>query len=116
MPRTRDEQLLVEVGRRVAQLRVDRGWTQDALSAAIDIEPVTLSRLENGHRALSLTTLAHIATALNVSLGDLLDPVRQAPSVQVDPDINELARLANGLSPSARDVLLRVARELAKAK
>ena len=50
MPRKRDEDLLREVGRRVAQIRRVRGWTQEALAGAVGIEPVTLSRLETGDR------------------------------------------------------------------
>lgn len=112
MPRKRDEDLLREVGRRVAQVRRDRGWTQEALAEAVGIEPVTLSRLETGDRALSLTMLAGMADALGVTLAELVDTGRTVPVPVLAPDEAELVRLFGSLAPSARDVVLRVAREL----
>jgi transcriptional regulator with XRE-family HTH domain len=61
MPRQRDQELITGIGRRVAQARRDRGFTQEALAEAVGIEAVTLSRLETGDRALSLSTLASIS-------------------------------------------------------
>jgi transcriptional regulator with XRE-family HTH domain len=115
MPRQRDHQLVQDVGRRVAQARKDRGFTQEALAEAVQIEPVTLSRLETGDRALSLSTLASIATVLGVGLGDLLDDGRVIPAPEHGPEEAELLRLFGRITPSGRDVLLRVARELAQA-
>lgn len=114
MPRRRDEELLREVGRRVGQTRRDRGWTQEALAEAVGIEPVTLSRLETGDRALSLTMLAQIADVLGVGLGDLVDVARPIPMPAQPPEHAELLRLFAGLPPSAKDVVLRVVRELSK--
>ena len=114
MPRRRDQELLQQVGRRVGQARRDRGWTQEALAEAVGIEPVTLSRLETGDRALSLTMLANIAETLGMGLGDLVDVTRTVPTPEKSPDEAELLRLYGGLVPTARDVVLRLARELAK--
>lgn len=114
MPRRRDHELLQEVGSRVGQARRDRGWTQEALAEAIGIEPVTLSRLETGDRALSLTMLAKSAAVLGIGLGDLLDVQRQLPVATGTPEEAELARLFAGLSPSGRDLVLRLVRELTK--
>jgi len=112
MPRRRDQELLRQVGQRVAQIRRDRGWTQEALSESIGIEAVSLSRLETGDRALSLSTLARIADALGVGLGDLLDVKRDAPAPKHAPDEAELLRLYGKLPDNKRDIVLRLAREL----
>lgn len=114
MPRRRDQELLQEVGSRVGQARRDRGWTQEALAEAVGVEPVTLSRLETGDRALSLTMLSKIADVLAVGLGELLDVQRQLPAATGTPEEVELARLFAGLAPSGRDLVLRLARELTK--
>ena len=89
MPRHRDADLVKAIGQRVARARRDRGFTQEQLSEVIGIEPVTLSRLETGHRALSLTTLSRIATALEVDLGDLLDTGRVLPRTDNTPEEQE---------------------------
>jgi transcriptional regulator with XRE-family HTH domain len=94
-------------------VRKDRGWTQERLSEAIGIEPVTLSRLETGDRALSLSTLASIANVLQIPIADLLDVGKKLPVPKHDPELTELIRLFGTLTPSQRDVLLRLVRELA---
>ena len=58
MPRNRDQELLRQIGRRVGQIRADRGLTQEVLAEAVGLEPVTVSRWETGDRALSVSTLA----------------------------------------------------------
>jgi len=112
MPRRRDQDLLRLVGQRVALIRRDRGWTQEQLAEAIEIEPVSLSRLETGHRALSLSTLNLIAEALGTGLGDLLDIERDVPEPEHAPDEAELLRLYRSLPNSKQDIVLRLARDL----
>ena len=113
MPRRRDEQLLRDVGRRVAEARAKRGFTQEQLAEAIGIQPVTMSRWETGDRALSITTLANIADALGVGLGDLLDVERDLPGVEHGPEQAELLRGFDKLTPNRRELVLRLLRELA---
>ena len=112
MPRQRDQKIITDVGRRVAQARKDRGFTQEQLSEAVGIEAVTLSRLETGDRALSLSTLSSIAKVLDMGIGDLLDVERELPAPENSPEEVELLRLFSGLTASQKDVLLRLAREL----
>ena len=113
MPRTRNPELLQQIGQRVAQARRDRGWTQEQLAETVGVEPVTMSRWETGDRALSLSTLAAIASALEVPLGDLLDVTRDIPAAEHAPEEGELLRLYRGLSESQQDIILRLARDLA---
>ena len=113
MPRRRDQELLRDLGRRVAEARTQRGYTQEQLAEAIDIQPVTMSRWETGDRALSITTLANIADALGVGLGDLLDVERDLPSSEHGPEEAELLRAFDKLDPNRRELVLRLLRELA---
>ena len=113
MPRTRDQELLREIGRRVGEARTDRGFTQERLAEVVGIEPVTLSRWEAGHRALSLSTLRAIAEALDVGLGDLLDVDRELPKTEHGPNELELLRAFARLTDARRDLVLKIVRELA---
>ena len=113
MPRNRNQELLRRVGVRVAQIRSGRGWTQDQLSEAIGIQPVSLSRLETGDRALSLSTLDKIGEVLEVGLGDLVDPERELPEPKNSPQEAELVRVYSSLTRKRKNLLLRLARELA---
>jgi transcriptional regulator with XRE-family HTH domain len=60
------------VAARVAQLRRQRGMTQEALAHKADINRVTLARLERAEHPPNLDTLEHIARALGVTVVDLL--------------------------------------------
>jgi len=95
-------------------VRKAQGWTQERLSEAVGIEAISLSRWETGTRALSLSTLALIADVLEVSLGDLLDIERPVPETDKLPGEVELLQLFRGLDAERRDLLLRLARDLAK--
>ncbi len=52
--------------------RSQRGMTQNQLAATVNINAVYLSQIETGKRTGSARTLAAIATALNVDVGDLI--------------------------------------------
>ena len=112
MPRRRSPELLHVVGRRVAQARTDRGFTQEALAEAIGIEPVSLSRLETGDRALSLTTLGLIADALGLGLGHLVGVESDLPKPDLAPQEAELLRGFGKLPAQRRDIILRLVRDL----
>lgn len=114
MPRQRDQELLRAVGARLATIRRDQGWSQEQLAEAIDIQPVSLSRLETGDRALSLTVLARAAGALSVPLGDLLDVDRPMPESPDDPGLAELTAMWSGMDEETRDTVMRVVREIAR--
>lgn len=66
------------IGRRIRQLRIDRGMTLDDLSAALGRAPSQLSVIENGKRELKLTELQRLARALGITVEELLR--QEAPS------------------------------------
>ncbi|GAA4781565.1 helix-turn-helix domain-containing protein [Microbacterium gilvum] len=61
------------VGRRIRQLRTDRGMTLDALAAEVGRAPSQLSMIENGRREPRLSMLRTIARALGVGVDALLE-------------------------------------------
>lgn len=60
------------IGTRVRQLRVSAGLTQEALSQAAGIGRVTLVRIENSEQSPRYETLASLAHALGIMLGELV--------------------------------------------
>ncbi len=114
MPRTRDENLLMALGARLQAMRKERGFTQEALAEAIGIQPVTLSRLETGQRALSLSVLSNAAEALECSLGDLCAVDADRPAPVRSADEGELLRVWRGMDDRGRGLALRLVREVAK--
>jgi predicted transcriptional regulator/DNA-binding Xre family transcriptional regulator len=75
-----DEDMLdsLTIGRRIRQLRVDRGFTLDSMGAAMGRAASQVSVIENGKRELKLGELQRISKILGVSMDDLL--TAEAPS------------------------------------
>lgn len=71
-----DEEVLdsLTIGRRIRQLRSDRGMTLEALAAALDRAPSQVSVIENGKRELKLSELQRLSRVLGTTLDDLLSP------------------------------------------
>jgi transcriptional regulator with XRE-family HTH domain len=68
-----DDDLDALVRTRIRGLRVAAGWSLDDLAARCYLSPSTLSRIETGHRRISLDQLTAIARALGTSLDQLVE-------------------------------------------
>lgn len=56
--------VLVDVGRRVAELRAARGMTQEELADAAGLDVSTLRKVEHGERNVTMRTIVTVAGAL----------------------------------------------------
>ena len=72
---TQEEPLDAVIRARIRGLRVARGWSLDALAGRCHMSASTLSRIETGHRRISIDQLVPIARALGSSLDQLVEPV-----------------------------------------
>jgi transcriptional regulator with XRE-family HTH domain len=70
---TQDSELDGLVRQRIRGLRVALGWSLDDLAARCFLSPSTLSRIETGHRRISLDQLSSIARALGTTLDQLVE-------------------------------------------
>ena len=59
-------------GKRVRQLRLAAGWTQEKLAEAAGITTTYTSDLERGTKVPSLTIVLQISRAFRISVADLL--------------------------------------------
>jgi len=62
------------VGRNFVRLRHEKGLTQEQVEERSGLSQQYISGLENGHRNPSVVTLYHLATALGVTLVELVQP------------------------------------------
>ncbi|MEF2978845.1 helix-turn-helix domain-containing protein [Subtercola sp. YIM 133946] len=81
------------VGRRIRQLRSERGLTLDALGTAIGRAASQVSVVENGKRELKLGEMQRFADALDVTIEQLLSD--EAPSERAALEI-DLTRIQQG--------------------
>jgi transcriptional regulator with XRE-family HTH domain len=68
--------LLTNFGSRIRELRKDAGLSQERLAELADLHRTYMSGVERGERNASLTSIARIAKALNVSLSTLFEGVK----------------------------------------
>lgn len=75
----RDQEGLDLLGRRLKELRISLGLSQEDLAHNADISVSQVSRIENGHINPTVSTIFHIARAMRVPVSDLfqfkLDPL-----------------------------------------
>lgn len=61
-----------EFGRKVRELRVERGLSQEALASAAGLHPTHISLIETGKRVVRLTTIRQLALGLRVQPAELM--------------------------------------------
>ena len=61
-----------KIGRRIAELRKKKGWSQSELARACMKDRQVIERLERGGTNATAYTLHEISTALGVSLDELV--------------------------------------------
>lgn len=60
-------------GKRLKQIREERGLTQNQLAELVGVEPITISNIEVGRNAARFTTIEKLSKALRVKVRDLFD-------------------------------------------
>ncbi len=68
-----DPQFLEALGKRVQQLRTEKGFTQQELCDKAEIARSQLTRLEQGDLNITVATLNALANAMSVSPKSLLE-------------------------------------------
>lgn len=105
------DRLTVQFGRRLRQLRLDRGLSQAALSEGAGITPEYVSRLERGLVNPSMAVLARVAESLGVEVRELFD-FRTSKSHR-DTTLARLERVAAAANGDDRQLILRIAESIA---
>jgi transcriptional regulator with XRE-family HTH domain len=70
----RQEDALREFGRRIGQLREQRGIGIGDLASRAGLDPRELAAIEAGHQDIPITTIFRLAEGLGVSPAELLGP------------------------------------------
>ena len=111
-----DDTFYKDMGRRIAALRRDKGWTQEDMGRHIEITASYLARIEIGIRRPTLEVLGQIAEALEVPMWQLIADSRLTTEERSwKRNAKELRELVDAMP--ARDVklLTQLARRLRAA-
>jgi transcriptional regulator with XRE-family HTH domain len=65
------QRVLNSLGSTLAEIRRERGMTQEALSLATGVHRNYVGGIERGERSPTVATIAALADALGISLGEL---------------------------------------------
>jgi transcriptional regulator with XRE-family HTH domain len=106
--------LTLQFGRRLRQLRLERGLSQSALAEGAEITPEYVSRLERGLVNPSMAVLARVADSLRVEVRDLFDFRASRP--HRDVTLIRLERVAATANGDDRQLILRIAESIATRK
>jgi transcriptional regulator with XRE-family HTH domain len=74
VPQEDPERLLRNVARRIAELRLAKGFTQEQVAEALGIAVQNFRRIERGRQNLTIKTMAAIAAAIGVRVIDFFQP------------------------------------------
>ena len=70
---TDSEELLIDLGRRIAELRAGSGLTQEQLAERLDLTPRYVQMIEAGEANPKVKSLVGIAAILGVEVRELFD-------------------------------------------
>lgn len=96
-------------GRRIKELRKNRGLSQEELAERADMSSKYISRIEMGQSFPSIETLAKLANALNVELKDFFEFAHKTPSQK------ELKEILNSLLKETDEEKVRLIVKVARA-
>lgn len=116
------------IGVTVHRLRIDRGFTLQALADESGVSKSYLGDIEKGNKNPTTDVIESIASALGVPARDLLyhaafdddDPIYEPEQLRLedvakeDAETRELLHLARHIRPGDRRFLLELARRLAR--
>lgn len=67
------KQLLMNIGKKVKQLREDRGLTQEELSFGASVHRTQISRIENGENNVSMSSISRLVDYFQIEYPEFFD-------------------------------------------
>jgi transcriptional regulator with XRE-family HTH domain len=65
----------IQLGKKVRELRRERGWRQIDLAAHAELSKTHVNELERGKREVGLNALERLAEALDMKISDLMKAI-----------------------------------------
>jgi transcriptional regulator with XRE-family HTH domain len=64
--------LRLTLGKRIRELRLAAGYSQESLAATVDVHRTYIGSIERGEQSVSMDNVAKIAKALRVTVAELM--------------------------------------------
>ena len=65
------ENIKVRIGKRIREIRIKKGFSQEKLALLSDLDRTYLPSIENGKRNISITVLERISNALGMTVSEI---------------------------------------------
>ena len=69
------EDIKIRFGRRLRELRLEKGWSQETLANLAEIDRTYIPGIENGKRNVSLIVLQKLSLVFGISLSNLFSEI-----------------------------------------
>ncbi len=68
-----EKELLEKLGKRIREIRIEKGFSQERLSFECDLDRTYIGSVERGERNIAIINLRKISKALNIPLIELVN-------------------------------------------
>lgn len=106
---SKEQQFIKALGKRIAELRQENGYTQQTLSEELGIAQQTLAHYEVGRLRMPVTLLPEFALIFAVTIEDLLGVSsgkgKRGPAPKLQQQIEKLSRLPKAKQRVVMDML-----------
>ena len=100
---------ILRMGKRIRDLRLEQGLTQEELAGAAELSVSYLSHIERGTKKASLATVIQLAAVLQTSIDYLLEDVCEQ---NMEEELPEACGLLQDCSAFERQVIFEICRAL----
>ena len=110
-----NEDLLKLVGRRIRDLRKERGMSQELLGEKGGFHYSYIGQIERGEKNIALLNIAKIADALDVSISQLFTYVdEEEKRTDSENDMQEILSILRSTKPSRIKMIRNIIQEIMK--
>lgn len=88
---------ITEVGNRIRDLRIKKGWTQNRLANEAGVSPTYIYQLENGQKSPTVEYLNHVCFGLGVTLKEFFGEENEK---------EDLTDVFSSLTPKQKQLLI----------
>lgn len=99
----------VRISKKIRELRIEKGYTQEYIADMADVNTSHISNIENNRVRISLPTLVHVCNALDTTVDYILSDEYVSASSALD---HEILLEIQSCSDNTKEMLLKIIRAI----
>ena len=69
------DDIKIRFGRRLRELRLEKGWSQETLANIAEIDRTYIPGIESGKRNVSLVVIEKLATVFDITISEMFETI-----------------------------------------